>query len=100
MQLTSDRPLRILQVAATPIGGDWFYEQVTGLARLGHTVCAVLPGQGPLADRLRAGQIPVEVIPFSGRKLRQLPRITTAEVRLLRFVRAFQPDVKIGRAHV
>ena len=93
MRLTSEQPLRILQVTGTPVGGDWFYDQVSGLARLGHTVCAVLPGHGPLASRLRAAKIPVEIIPFSGRQLRQLPRITAAEARLLRFVRAFRPDV-------
>ncbi len=88
------QPLRILQVASTAVGGDWFYDQVTGLARLGHTVCAVLPGQGPLADRLRAGQVPVEIIPFGlTRRLGDWPQLTAAEVRLLRFVRAFRPDV-------
>ncbi|HEX9358707.1 MAG TPA: glycosyltransferase, partial [Streptosporangiaceae bacterium] len=92
MQMTGQR-LRILQVAATPVGGDWFCDQVTGLQRLGNTVCAVLPGEGPLADRLRAAQIRVEIIPFSGRQVRQLPRIATAEARLLRLVRAFRPDV-------
>ena len=89
-----DRPLRVLQVAATSVGGDWFHDQVSGLARLGHTVCAVLPRNGPLADRLLAAGIRVEIIPFGlSRQLRQLPRLTAAEWRLARLARAFRPDV-------
>ena len=45
-----DRPLRIIQVAGTAVGGTWFHDQVTGLARRGHTVLAVLPKEGPLAE--------------------------------------------------
>jgi glycosyltransferase involved in cell wall biosynthesis len=89
---TPDR-LRILQVTATSVGGTWFLDQVTGLARLGHLVHAVLPGPGPLADQLRAVGIPIEIIPFQGRRVGQLPRVTAAEVRLLRLVRAFRPNV-------
>ena len=88
-----DRGLRVLQVTATSVGGAWFYDQVTGLARLGHSVLAVLPGAGPLHDRLRAAGIPVEIISFQGKRLSQLPRVTVAELRLLRLVRAFRPDV-------
>jgi glycosyltransferase involved in cell wall biosynthesis len=89
-----DGPLRILQVAGTAVGGGWFYDQVTALSRLGHTVCVVLPRSGPLADRLLAAGIRVEIIPFGlTRRLRQLPYFTAAEWRLLRFVRAFRPDV-------
>jgi glycosyltransferase involved in cell wall biosynthesis len=90
----SDRPLRILQVAATSVGGAWFHDQVTGLARRGHAVCAVLPRSGPLADKLKAAGVPVEIIPFGvSRRLSQLPGLTRAELRLLRLVRAYQPDV-------
>jgi glycosyltransferase involved in cell wall biosynthesis len=64
-----------------------------GLAQRGHTVCAVLPGPGPLPDRLRAAGIRVELIPFKGKKIRQLPRVAAAEGRLARLIRAFQPDV-------
>jgi len=32
----SGRPLRLLQVAGTSVGGDWFHDQVTGLAGRGH----------------------------------------------------------------
>ena len=88
-----DQQLRILQVTATSVGGAWFHDQVTGLARLGHTVHAVLPGAGPLPDRLRAAGIPVEIISFRGKRLHQLPRVTAAELRLLRLIRAFRPDV-------
>jgi len=87
------KPLRILQVTATHVGAEWFYDQVTGLARLGHTVHAVLPGHGPLAERLRAAGIPAEVIPFKGQRPHQLLRVGAAEVRLLRLIRAFTPDV-------
>ena len=89
----SDRPLRILQVVATAVGGDWFYDQVTGLARLGHTVQVVLPGSGPLAERLQAAGIKVAIIPFKGRRLHQQFRVIAAELQLRRFIRAFQPDV-------
>jgi glycosyltransferase involved in cell wall biosynthesis len=85
--------LRILQVTATSVGGSWFYDQVTGLSRRGHLVRAVLPGPGPLAGRLEAAGIGVDIVPFQGHRLSQLPRITAAEIRLLRLVRAFRPDV-------
>jgi glycosyltransferase involved in cell wall biosynthesis len=89
-----DRPLRVLQVAGTYVGGDWFHDQVTGLAGRGHRVHAILPGHGPLVDRLRASGIEVEIIPFGiTRRLRDLPRLTSAELLLLRRVRAFRPDV-------
>jgi glycosyltransferase involved in cell wall biosynthesis len=88
------RPLRVLQVVGTSVGGDWFHDQVVGLAGRGHHVRAVLPGEGPLGDRLRASGIDVEIIPFSiTRRLNELRRLTSAELRLLRLVRAFQPDV-------
>jgi glycosyltransferase involved in cell wall biosynthesis len=91
---TADRPLRIVQVAGTAVGGDWFYDQVTGLARRRHAVAAVLPKEGPLAGRLRGSGIQVEIIPFGlTRRLRQWPALTAAELRLARFLRAFQPDV-------
>jgi glycosyltransferase involved in cell wall biosynthesis len=88
-----DRPLRVLHVVATSVGGDWFYQQVTGLARLGDTVQVVLPGDGPLAGRLRDAGIGVEIIPFKGKELRHQLRVVTAELRLARFIRSFQPDV-------
>ncbi len=89
----TDRPLRILQITATATGGAWFRDQVTGLAALGHTVRAVLPGEGPLARQLRAAGIGVTVVPFGGSRMRQLPRIVTAEARLVRLIREFGPDV-------
>jgi glycosyltransferase involved in cell wall biosynthesis len=88
-----DRPLRVLQVVATSVGGDWFFQQVTGLARLGNIVQVVLPGDGPLADRLRNAGIGVEIIPFKGKEIRHQPRVVAAELRLARFIRSFQPDV-------
>jgi glycosyltransferase involved in cell wall biosynthesis len=88
-----NRPLRILQVVATSVGGDWFYQQVTELARLGNTVHVVLPGDGPLADRLRGAGIGVEIIPFKGKNIRHQARVVAAEIRLARFIRSFQPDV-------
>jgi len=88
------RPLRVLQVAGTSVGGDWFHDQVTGLAARGHIVRAVLPGDGPLAGRLRASGIDVEIIPFGlTRRLGEIRRVVSAELRLLRCVRAFRPDV-------
>ena len=74
--------LRILQVAATSVGGDWFLDQVTGLARLGHTVHVVLPGPGPLADRLRAAGIASRSSRSRDGGVSQLPRVTAAELRL------------------
>jgi len=82
-----------MQVVATHIGGDWFFDQVTGLARLGHDVRAVVPGEGPLTAKLRAAGIPLDIIPFSGKKIRQLPRISVAEIQLMRLIRAHQPEV-------
>jgi glycosyltransferase involved in cell wall biosynthesis len=91
--MTPNRPLRVLHVVATSVGGDWFYQQVTELARLGNTVQVVLPGDGPLADRLRNAGIGVEIIPFKGREIRHQARVVVAEIRLARFIRSFQPDV-------
>jgi glycosyltransferase involved in cell wall biosynthesis len=93
---TRDWPLRILQVTATSVGGGWFYDQVTGLSGRGHTVRAVLPEPGPLASRLESAGINVDIVPFRGSRLSQAPRIAAAEIRLLRLVRAFQPDVIHG----
>jgi glycosyltransferase involved in cell wall biosynthesis len=67
---------------------------VTGLARLDHDVRVVLPAGGPLADGLRAAGVAVEIIPFGlSRRVRQLPPLAAAELRLLRLVRDFRPDV-------
>jgi glycosyltransferase involved in cell wall biosynthesis len=85
--------LRILQVTATGVGGSWFADQVTGLAQRGHTVHAVLPEPGPLADRLAAAGIGVDIVRFRGKRPEQLPRIAAAELQLVRLVREFRPDV-------
>ncbi len=91
---TPDRPLRILQVVATFVGGDWFYDQVTGLARLGHTVSVVMPTNGPLADKLRAADVHVDIVPLGfTRRLGRLPEMITAKWRLLRLIHSFKPDV-------
>lgn len=87
------RSLRILQVANAASDGEWFYDQVTGLSELGHDVRVVLPGNGPLSERLRAAGLLVDIIPFMGKRLHQLPRIATAEWRLLRLVRSWRPDI-------
>lgn len=88
-----DRPLRILQVTAASAGGDWFLDQVHGLARRGHMVCAVLPAEGPLADRLRAAGIRTQILAFRGKRPHQLPRVASAEAQLLLLARRFRPDV-------
>ena len=89
------RPLRILQITSTAVGGSWFHDQVRGLAELGNEVCAVLPREGPLADRLREIRgVRVEIIPFGlSRRIRQLPGLMAAQWRLMKFVRAYKPDV-------
>jgi glycosyltransferase involved in cell wall biosynthesis len=89
------RPLRILQITSTAVGGSWFHDQVRGLAELGNEVCAVLPREGPLADRLRAVQgVRVEIIAFGlSRRVRQLPGLMAAQWRLMKFVREYKPDV-------
>ncbi|WP_200210538.1 glycosyltransferase [Micromonospora coerulea] len=92
-QPTDPRPLRILQVTTTPDGGSWFHDQVVGLARRGHEVRAVVPGDGPLASRLRAADIATEIVPLCGWRPRQLPRVAAAELRLVRLIREFHPDV-------
>lgn len=87
-------PLRILQVAGTPFGGDWFCHQVSGLARLGHEVSAVVPADGPLADKLRSAGIPVYLIPMGlTRRLHRLPGMAAAKWQLLRLIRELRPDV-------
>jgi glycosyltransferase involved in cell wall biosynthesis len=89
------RPLRILQVTSTAVGGGWFYDQVTGLSAAGHQVCAVVPREGPLADKLRAaGGIRVEIIPFGlSRRLGDLPKLAAGELSLARFIHRYRPDV-------
>jgi glycosyltransferase involved in cell wall biosynthesis len=87
-------PLRIMQVAGTPFGGDWFCHQVSGLTRLGHEVSAVLPADGPLADKVRSAGIPVYLIPMGlTRRLHLLPGVTVAKWQLLRLIRELRPDV-------
>ncbi|MFC0031570.1 glycosyltransferase family 4 protein [Micromonospora chaiyaphumensis] len=88
-----DRPLRILQVTTTPTGGDWFLDQVTGLRDRGHDVLAVVPGEGPLATRLRQAQVPLRIVPLAGWHPHKLPRVAAAELRLVRLIRQFRPDV-------
>ncbi|MEO5877794.1 MAG: glycosyltransferase family 4 protein [Streptosporangiaceae bacterium] len=89
------RPLRIVQITSTAVGGSWFYDQVRGLTELGNEVCTVLPREGPLADRLRGiSGVRVEIIPFGlSRRIRQLPRLLGAQWQLMKFLRDFQPDV-------
>jgi glycosyltransferase involved in cell wall biosynthesis len=89
----ASRPLRVLQVTTMPVGAEWFFDQVTGLAELGHTVCAVFPETGPLVGRLRSAGVRVEIIPFHGKHPRHLARIAAAEWRLMRLMRSFRPDV-------
>ncbi|MFI7299458.1 glycosyltransferase family 4 protein [Streptomyces sp. NPDC050121] len=90
----SPRPLRILQITSAAIGGSWFYDQVRGLAELGNEVCAVLPQEGPLTDRLRGVRgVRVEIIPGLPYRIRQLPVLMTGQWRLMKFVREYQPDV-------
>ncbi|MFJ3305922.1 glycosyltransferase family 4 protein [Streptomyces sp. NPDC086549] len=89
------RPLRILQISSAAVGGSWFHDQVRGLAELGNEVCAVLPREGPLADRLRGIRgVRVEIISFGlPRRIEQLPESVAGLWRLMRFVRAYRPDV-------
>jgi glycosyltransferase involved in cell wall biosynthesis len=89
----TERPLRILQVTAASAGGDWFLDQVRGLAARGHTVCAVVPAEGPLSSRLRAAGIRTQIIAFRGKRVHQLPRVASAEAQLIRLAQIFQPDV-------
>ena len=84
---------RFLHVLAIPVGGEWFYLQATGMARLGHIVQVVLPGQAELADHLQAAGISVEIIPFRGKGLRDQPRAIAAELQLAQFIRAVKPDI-------
>ncbi|MFI7577236.1 glycosyltransferase family 4 protein [Micromonospora sp. NPDC049497] len=88
-----DRPLRVLQVTTTPDGGSWFHDQVVGLTRRGHHVRAVVPAEGSLATRLRSAGVPTEIVPLCGWRPRQLPRVAAAELRLVRLIREFRPDV-------
>ncbi|MBO4205811.1 glycosyltransferase family 4 protein [Micromonospora echinofusca] len=92
-QLDGSGPLRVLQVINTSAGGDWFYHQVLGLTRRGHQVTAVLPGEGPLTDRVRGAGIPTELVPINGFRPRELPRVIGAEFRLIRLINRLKPDV-------
>ncbi|MFF8973588.1 glycosyltransferase family 4 protein [Streptomyces sp. NPDC014995] len=89
------RPLRVLQITSAAVGGSWFHDQVRGLAELGNEVCAVLPREGPLADRLRGVRgVRVEIIPFGvPHRIGQLPVLMAGHWRLMRFVREYRPDV-------
>jgi glycosyltransferase involved in cell wall biosynthesis len=89
----NERPLTILQVVTTAVGGDWFHDQAVGLVRRGHTVLAVVPAEGPLATRLRASGVEVRIVPLCGWRPRQLPRVANAELRLIKLIREFKPDV-------
>jgi glycosyltransferase involved in cell wall biosynthesis len=87
------RPLRILQIAGTGVGGRWFLDQVCGLSERGHHILAVLPSEGSLSEALRTAGIECVVVPFKGMKVADLPRLMVSEWRLIRLMRAFRPDV-------
>jgi glycosyltransferase involved in cell wall biosynthesis len=80
-------------VTSTATGGDWFHDQVVGLTRRGHVVQVVLPAAGPLAQRLASVGVPVHIVPFSGWRPHQLPRVAKAQHRLMRLIRQFKPEV-------
>jgi glycosyltransferase involved in cell wall biosynthesis len=92
---TGRRPLRILQLTSTAVGGSWFLDQVQGLRELGNEVCAVLPREGPLANRLRGiAGVQVEIIPFGlPHRIFHVAKMACAELRLARFIRTYRPDV-------
>ncbi|MGY4909858.1 glycosyltransferase family 4 protein [Micromonospora aurantiaca (nom. illeg.)] len=92
-QALRTRPLRVLQVTTTPEGGDWFYYQVVGLARRGHDVTAVLPGEGTLTERVRTAGVRTEIVPLSGWRPQQMPRVAAAELKLIRLIHGLRPDV-------
>lgn len=89
------RPLRVLQITSTAVGGSWFFDEVRGLCEMGNEVCVVLPREGPLASRLRnTAGVQVEIIPFGlPHGIGQIPVMARAELRLARFIRAYRPDV-------
>lgn len=85
--------MRILQVVGTATGGEWFARQVIELARRGHEVVAVLPGDGPLRDALPREQVRSRIVPLKGFGLLHAARAARAEWELVRIARAFSPDV-------
>jgi glycosyltransferase involved in cell wall biosynthesis len=86
-------PIRLMHVAGTSVGGEWFVRQVVELQRRGHELLAIVPDDGPVADALRAAGIAVEVVRFKGRRVADLPRVAAAQLRLVRLARSYRPTV-------
>lgn len=91
--MSERRRLRVLQIVGTDAGGSWFCDQVAGLQARGHDVCAVVPREGQLVERLRARQVRTEVIDFKGSSLASLPRTAWALLRLVVLMLRFRPQV-------
>lgn len=74
-------------------GGAFVVTQAEALARGGHDVTVICPGEGAFADACRTRGITVHVSPFQGWGLRDLPRIARSMVDIVGILRRLKPDV-------
>ncbi|GAB3880316.1 hypothetical protein GCM10028802_23880 [Terrabacter terrigena] len=84
---------RVLQICGTAEGGSWFTSQVKELVKRGYVIEAVVPGEGPVAEAMRALDVPVHVIPFRGYRPRDFRRHVNAYRAMRALVRSGRFDV-------
>jgi glycosyltransferase involved in cell wall biosynthesis len=85
------RPIRVVHIAESAgwAGGEVYLRQVAhGLDRARFELAAILPEDGPLAERLRAGGVPTDVAPLAGSLVS--PRLLRD---LARRLAALRPDI-------
>ncbi|HUJ15498.1 MAG TPA: glycosyltransferase, partial [Thermoanaerobaculia bacterium] len=87
-------PLKIVHIAATPIGAPWMVALMCEQKRLGHEVAAILPSEGGIAAQLASHGISFHVADVD--VLFALPTVfqkAAALLRLARLLRRLRPDI-------
>ncbi len=93
MQNHLRRKLRIVHIFGHGYGGKFVLNQVAALREKGHIVTVICPEEGPLPSQLRSLGIPVEIVPFGGYRLADIPRVVKATLQLASLLRHIKPDV-------
>jgi glycosyltransferase involved in cell wall biosynthesis len=90
----SERPLRVVHLAATANGAQWMHEMLRELAARGHDVSAVIAGRdGTLAPRLDRDHIRYEVLDLDALTSRSPLAVSLKVLKLARALRRLRPDV-------
>ena len=84
--------MRIVEIVGNAYAGGWMTTILAGLKTRGHAMALVLPEEGPLADRARAMDVPVYILPFPAR-IRNLRQIAAYTATLAAWLRTWRADV-------